>query len=888
MKFYLKLLYNEDVKIIRPKEFLFTPSNAQYQVTNDLVVEAIEGDPTDLELATLFQDEYGTDIGKAYAPITSVEKVFTGTATTAYKFSVDGGYNRDVRVDGAMYGAFSVHPKTRVIGQVSAGTTTLDVDSTVDFAPSGELSVVYNDATAGIVSYTSKSTTQFFGCSNITGIIKDSENIGINTYAYGTSVNDSTKTVKVRINKVLRNLIYPNKTEGYSKGNVAKIKTLGTNDNTFKGKNWFYNISPIYNITKVTLVDSVDLTYEVITENDTVFKIGDTAILKGHDGIDRETTVTSLSAANQFVIKGQGNITTAQTYTIQRLLNKGKSNTFSDIERYSTDVQNVYKKDNSLIVTSPSIPSYNEQPLNVSTRSVVFSGTFRGDTFKISDSEHGLYTGDAIYYIPQKVEYTYYDALYTSRTGVRVGSSLFTSDLEFVITGNNGGTDVSDRTPPNEGLYFVKRIDSTTIKLAHSRANINNSSFIFLDNTAVVTDCIIEPYSLRNSTLQSQNLVREIAPPINDGVVYKTEPGTTGLLINGVEILNYKSTDIIKYGKIKSIDVVDGGTDYDIINPPLLTITDQVGTGATGYLAISGSLTKIEVKDTGFDYTAPPIVNITGGNGSGATASVNMKKIEHKVSFNAGVPFAGAATTSSVNLVDNTIGFGNVYHKFRNAEEVIYNTEGQTAIGGLTKSSTYFVNVKDAYTIGIHSTYQAAIDGDAPISLTSYGEGKQLFRSVYKKSIVDSVNVLNSGSNYEVKTRTVQPVGVSTVLDSIKIENHDYNSGDVIKYTTDGTIIDGLVHGSEYYVTSVDKDNFKLSLTKDLYDTKQYVDIASQGEGTQVFNYPEISVDVIGNVGIDPVGTEIFQAKLQPIFRGEITSVHLSNNGVGYGSSENC
>ena len=881
-----KALYNEDVKIIRPKEFLFTPSNAQYQVTNDLVVEAIEGDPTDLELATLFQNEYGTDIGKAYAPITSVEKIFTGTATTAYKFSVDGGYNRDVRVDGAMYGAFSVHPKTKVIGEVSVGTTTLDVDSTVDFAHSGELSVVYNDATTGIVSYTSKSTTQFFGCSNVTGIIEDATNIGINTYAYGTSVNDSTKTIKVRVNNVLRNLIYPNKTEGYTKGDVAKIKTLGTNDNTFKGKNWFYNISPIYNTTKVELIDNVDLTYQVTTENDTIFKIGDTAILKGHDGIDRETTITSLSAANQFIIKGQGNITTAQTYTIQRLLNKGRSNTFSDLERYSTDVQNVYKKDDNLIVTSPSIPSYNEQPLNVSTRSVVFSGTFRGNTFKISDSEHGLYTGDAIYYIPQKVPYTYYTSFGQSLTGLKVESSLFTEDLQYVVDGNDNGNIVSNRIPPGEGLYFVKRIDSTTIKLAHSRANINNSSFIFLNNTAVVTDCIIEPYALRNSTLEPQKLVREIASPINDGVVYKTEPGTTGVLINGVEILNYKSTDLIKYGKIKSIDVVDGGTDYDIINPPLLTITDQVGTGATGYLTVSGSLTKIEVKDTGFDYTAPPIVNITGGNGNGATASVNMRQIEHQVSFNAGVPFAGAATTSSVNIANNTIDFGNVYHKFRNAEEVIYDTEGQTAVGGLTKSSTYFVNVKDAYNIGIHSTYQAAIDGVAGIALTSYGEGKQLFKSVYKKSIVDTINVTNSGSNYQVKTRTVQPVGVSTVLDTINIENHDYSSGEVIKYTTDGTVINGLIDGSEYYVTAVDKDNLKLSATQSLYNTGQYIDIKSQGVGTQTFNYPEISVTLSGSVGIDPVGAETFQAEVQPVFRGEITSVHLSNNGVGYGSSE--
>ena len=881
-----KALYNEDVKIIRPRDFLFTPSNAEYQVTNDLVVEAIEGDPVDLELSTLFQDQYGTDIEKAYAPITSVEKVFTGTATTAYKLSVDGGYNRDVRVDGAMYGAFSVHPKTRLIGQVSAGTTVLDVDSTLDFTNSGELLVNYNNATSGIVSYTSKSSTQFFGCSNITGIIEDASNIGINTYAYGSSFNDSTQTIKVRVNNVLRKLEYPSKTEGYAKGNTAKIKTLGTNENTFNGKNWSYNISPIYNVTKVVLVDNNDLTYEVTTDVDTIFKIGDSAIIKGHDGIDRETTITSLSAANTFIIKGQGSLVLAQSYTIQRLLSKGRSNTFNNLERYTTDVQNVYKNGNDLLVTSPSIPTYNEQPLNVSTRSVVFSGTFGNDTFKISDSEHGLYTGDAIYYIPEKVSYTYYNSFYQEKTGVKVNSSLFTTDLEFIVTGNDEGIDVSDRTPPNEGLYFVKRVDSTTIKLAHSRANINNSSFIFLDNTAVVTNCIITPYDLRNSTLKSQKLVRRIAPPINNGDIHKTEPGSTGILINGVEILNYKSTDLISYGKLNSIDVISGGSGYDIKNPPLLTITDQVGTGATGYPAISGSLSKIEIKDPGFDYTAPPIVNITGGNGSGATASVNMKKIDYQVSFNSGVPFAGAATTSSVNIVDNTIGFGAVYHKFRNAEEVLYITDGQSGVGGLTTASSYYVNVKDAYTVGIHSTYQAAIDGDAPISLTSYGTGQQLLRSVSKKSIIDSVNVIDGGSNYQTKKRTVQPVGISTVLDSINIENHDYSSGEVIKYTTDGTIIEGLVHGSEYYVTSLDKDNFKLSLTKDLYDTKQYINIKSKGEGTQIFNYTDINVTIKGNVGIDPVGAETFKAEVQPIFRGEITSVHLSNNGVGYGSSE--
>jgi hypothetical protein len=881
-----KALYDEEVKIIRPGEFLFTPSNAQYRVTNDLVVEAIEGDPVDLEQSTLFQNEYGADIQKAYAPITSVEKVFTGTATTAYKFSIDGGYNRDSRVDGAMYGAFSVHPKTKLIGQIGAGTTVLNVDSTVDFAHSGELSVIYNDTTTGIVSYTSKSLTQFFGCSNITGIIEDAANIGINTYAFGTSVKDSTKTIKVRINNVLDKLEYSDKTKGYSKGNTAKIKTLGVNENTFKGKNWVYNLSPIYNITKIQLIDSVELIYQVTTDADTIFKIGDNATIKGTDGINKETTVISLSAANIFNIKGQGNLAIAQKHTIQRNLSKGQSNTFTDIDLYSTNVQNTYKKGSDLLIATPSLPTYNEQPLNVSTRSITFSGTFDTDTFKISDEEHGFYTGDAVYYIPEIVSYNYYDAFFNSKTGLKVNSSLFTGDLEYVVTGNADGVDVSDRTPPGEGLYFVKRVDSTTIKLASSQANIAKSDFIFLENTAVVTNCIFTPYNLRKSTLQPQEILREVSLPKDDGVVYSTEPGSTGILINGVEITNYKSTDFINYGKLNSVDVVSNGSGYDIINPPLLNISDSVGTGATGFPAISGSLNRIEVIDTGFDYTETPIITITGGAGEGAFATANMKSIVHKVSFNSSLPFAGAASTSAVNLATNTIGFGAVYHKFRNAEEVIYNSDGQTVVGGLIDGTNYFVNVVDEYNIKIHSTYADAIIGSNPIDLTSYGIGKQILRSVNKKSVIDSINVVNPGTNYQNKKRTVQPVGISTVLDKITINNHDYSSGQVVKYTTEGTNIQGLTNGSEYYVTKIDDNNFKLSETKDLYDTEQYVNIKSIGVGTQVFNYQDISVTLTGNIGISSVGTETFTAKIQPIFRGEVTSIHLSNNGDGYGSAE--
>lgn len=93
---------------------------------------------------------------------------------------------------------------------------------------------------------------------------------------------------------------------------------------------------------------------------------------------------------------------------------------------------------------------------------------------------------------------------------------------------------------------------------------------------------------------------------------------------------------------------------------------------------------------------------------------------------------------------------------------------------------------------------------------------------------------------------------------------------------------------SSYYVTIVDNDNFKLSNIgngnvgidtgiKDFYyRTNQYVNLLSTGSGTHIFNYPQISVEVNGIIGVSTFAGQDFAAKVQPIFRGEISSV-LSN-----------
>ena len=100
--------------------------------------------------------------------------------------------------------------------------------------------------------------------------------------------------------------------------------------------------------------------------------------------------------------------------------------------------------------------------------------------------DHGYYTGDAIYYTPQIINEIYVD----TTSGTKLDNYVIKSEL----------------FPNSEGLYFVKRVDANSIKLAKSRSDLYFENYVTLDNVGIVTDNRIEPFSFHEETLQSQNL----------------------------------------------------------------------------------------------------------------------------------------------------------------------------------------------------------------------------------------------------------------------------------------------------------------------------------------------------------------------------------------------
>lgn len=841
-----RLIFGAEVQVVNPRDFLIQPSDADYRITRDLVVKSLLGDPENLVNRTLFQDQT-TKINKASGTITDVERLFRGD-DVYYRLSLD--YNPDLEEF-----VFTVHPKTKTTNPVGAGQTYIDVDSTLSFEDSGVL-VYYDNDVEYQIDYTNKSSTQFYGLSTPTAI---SLNTDITTpdYAYA-KLQDGIEEVRVKVTGVLGDLEFDGESSYYyQNGDQVQIVSLGTDSDDQNVESWIINTTPEYEIeslVQVALKLNGAAQYRVRTYDPHIFTLGDIGTVKSSNGTEYNVFVIAVSDKYEFDINLTTQINTTQfKYTIRKGIAKSNSVNNPELNIFSANVTNVYLDKEDRYILTNSLPDYYNTPITIEDLSVTFSGQFDG--FDINIGSNAFITGDAIYY----------------------------------SYNNNIGLDIT------EGQYFVYKVNSSTIRLSSSRANIRTGVFIKVFGT--VFNNKFELLKFSDKKIQSQNFIRKISAPqkadSSDNVT--TNPGSVGLFVNGVEALNYKSSDTLYYGQLEEIIVSSSGDkNYDVINPPNLIIEDNIGigntvfgTGAEGVCNVVGSLSRINILDKGFDYIEEPKVTISGGNGGGAEAKCKISKITHSVTFNAGSLY------ENVNLSENIIGFG-TYHKFRDYERVLYSTQDQTSITNLVNDSIYYIRSVSPTRVKLFSTLEDSISGVNTVSLGGYGDGLQKFTAFEKKNVVSSVEVINPGSNYTNKTLYFNKDHINVYNNTIKIDNHSYKDKEIIQIISHGTLPTGLSSTTEYYVTVVDSDLFKVSellpvglgstVSSDYnYVNRRYVDFVDGGTGIHATRYRPIEVKLEAPIGVTTTAGQNFSARINPVFTGEIVSVSLKTKGSNYG-----
>ena len=98
-----KALYNEKVEIIKPQDFLLIPSNSEYRISKNFVVEEISGDITKIEGRTIYQEK--TEISDVASAVVNRVQLVERNGKTYYILSVDFNYDRDINVRGTTFGS---------------------------------------------------------------------------------------------------------------------------------------------------------------------------------------------------------------------------------------------------------------------------------------------------------------------------------------------------------------------------------------------------------------------------------------------------------------------------------------------------------------------------------------------------------------------------------------------------------------------------------------------------------------------------------------------------------------------------------------------------------------------------------------------------------------
>ena len=854
------VLFGETPKIINLENNLIKPSTATYVRREVVVAEKISGNPLLLAGQTI---KKSTDENTS-ASVSEVE-IIQRSGKVYYKLLLFIGYDDAFPT---ITGTFNITSSTKNIEAVSIGDSVITVDSTIGFAGVG---TIYADNNK--ITYTSKSINQFFGCSGVVSGIATATIIRSDETYYGYENGDNAEKVELRITGVLSEFVPVSQSSSIDEGEEISIKHLGevinnpVDNPSYKeifANSWIYNTSSRYQvdsfasgtISQVTLKSDIDKSS---------LKVGDTIEILNRTTeivIASDLVVTQINN-KQVTTNGTFTLNPSFDYDVRRKL-KFASSSIVPLEYNSltSDVQNVYDENNeSMYVASNSLPSYQ-----------INKNIF---TYQVS-SVSG-----------QNVETKNYTILnFIEKVSFYSGSEVYYSPSNSPISGLS------------EGVYYVDVInDKRQIRLYTSRSFVGSNNYIeFGDLTSGTHTFTLS--NQKENIISGQKILRKFPLNVNtaDGESDLTPVGPVGVLINGVEISGYKTNDKIYYGPLESVNVLNGGSGFDVINPPLISPSSG---SALLQPVVRGNFEKVYIDPQNFDINTVVSIAATGGNGKGASFEPVIELRNREIEFDAKqIQFGGGLDVDAETITFLTS------HGLVDGQPITYNPESNASIGigifngsnansGLTlkKDATYYTKYISDTTIQLYqrlSDYRAGIN---TVGFTTVGNsGIHKFATELKKTLTE-IKVINPGSNYENRKLRVKTSGISTVNSTISFTNHGFSDGELVTYTYQTSGISGLSTSNQYYILKIDNDNFRLAnagvagTNTTNYQRRKFVEFASTGSGYQIFNYPEISLTVeysasgIGNT--QSKGTIV----ATPIVTGKIVDVYVYESGSDYGSN---
>jgi len=273
--------------------------------------------------------------------------------------------------------------------------------------------------------------------------------------------------------------------------------------------------------------------------------------------------------------------------------------------------------------------------------------------------------------------------------------------------------------------------------------------------------------------------------------------------------------------------------------------------------------------------------------------------------------------SSSITLPTDSEGT-QLEHKFLDGEEVIYTTKGSpigitsTNVGfstdKLTSSGRYFIAKIDNSTFRLAITKDRALNKTKLIEFNALGDKGHTFKSTKLRKVIDEIAVTETGSEYTnrnviVDSQSYPPAnkkdlintfsGVDTIGDCIYAKNHGFKSGEVIEYSSTGTLISGLSTTTAYKIKVIDGHKFKLSsagtistVSSTNYDRDIFVNITGIGTGTHTFKYPDIQVNIKGVVsaGTTSIIPSYYNATADVDIKGNVENVYVKSGGIAYGT----